>query len=92
MKLKKTINLINKIDLPTELINIIINYSGVIKDYYSSEVLSYLWLHKKDSKNGFTFNTLEDFQIYLKYINDKVTDKYNTVTIFTPVWNVWNGQ
>jgi len=85
MKLKNLISLIYKINLPKDLLNIIIDYSGLIKNYFGSVILSQIISYKKDTLGGFNFNSLEEFH-YIRnlntyFINNFVTDKFNTVVI-----------
>ena len=85
MKLKKIISLIYKFNLPKEIIDLIIDYSGIIKTYYTSNVLSYLWLYKKDTYGGFNYNSLYEFHSLRKlstyFVNNFIADEYNPVTI-----------
>jgi hypothetical protein len=85
MKLKNIISLINKLKLPKELLYMIIDYSGIMKDYYSDNVLSHLILYKKDTFGGFNYNSLYEFhnirELYTYFVNNLNIDKYNPVTI-----------
>lgn len=85
MKLKKNISLIYKFNLPIEIIDLIMDYSNIIKDYYSNHVLSYLLLHKKDTFGGFNYNSLDEYHYSRKlntyFINNFIADKYNPVSI-----------
>ena len=56
MKLNNIISLINDFNLPLELIKIILDYSGIIKDYFSNYVLSCLYLYEKNTLGGFAFS------------------------------------
>jgi hypothetical protein len=85
MKLNKIISLINSFNLPLELIKIILDYSGIIKDYFSNYVLSYLYYYEKNTFGGFAFSSLKEFHyvrsLNLYFYKKSVINVYNPITI-----------